>query len=168
MGSKGFSGGRCGFYVVGFQPLPVMRLAPFLFVLVLAGCSRTPTDPEADTLYGEWEGDGRQWDDGDRDREPDGTWPVRIDVGTAVTGELTATIEYPSFPCSGRLEYLGPSMEPDARPGDAVFREVITRGADVCYSGGTVLLRAERGFLLYAWATDEAPAVASARLTRTD
>jgi len=142
-----------------------MRFAlPLLAVFVLAGCSRTPETPERDSMYGAWEGEGRQWNGGDRAMEPDGRWPMRIEVIRTRSGEPAALIDYPSFPCSGRLEYLGESTEADARPGDAVFREVITRGEEVCYSGGTVLLRFDRGVLLYAWATDEAPTVASGRL----
>lgn len=143
------------------------RFLALLVVLLLAGCSRTPP-PEPETIFGSWEGEGRQWDDGDRSHAPDGTWPVRISVLEGANGDPMGLVTYPSFPCSGRLEYVGPSTEPDARPGDAVFREVITEGAGICYSGGTVLLRADAGLLLYAWATAESPTVAAARLTHAD
>ena len=142
-----------------------MRFVIFLLVgLVSAGCARTPPTPE--TIVGTWEGEGRQWDDGDRSGAPDDTWSLRIVVVEGANGEPFGTVSYPSIPCSGRLEYVGPSDEPDARPGDVIFREVITEGDDVCVSGGTVLLRAEREFLLYAWAVGSMSAVASARLTR--
>ena len=37
-----------------------------LSIFVLAGCSRTPETPERDSMYGAWEGEGRQWNGGDR------------------------------------------------------------------------------------------------------
>ena len=134
-------------------------------LLILAGCAGSPPD-EPETIYGSWSGEGRQWNDGDRSHPPDTTWPVEIEVREGPGGEPQATITYPSFPCSGVLEYEGPSTQPDALPGDAIFTERIADGESVCYSGGTVLLRATGRFLLYAWAIGSEPTEASARLTR--
>ena len=144
---------------------PLLHAAVVAFVL--AGCGGAPPEAPA-TLFGAWEGEGRQYDDGDRFGEPDGRWPLRITVTRGTSGAPEAGIEYPSFPCGGSLEYVGPSTEPDARPGDAIFRERITYGTDVCVDGGTVLLRPEPGALVFAWAIDSAPTTASARLVPAD
>ena len=143
-----------------------MRAVFALFVVfTFAGCAGAP--PEAPTLVGTWEGEAGQWDDGDRAREPDSRWPVAITLVQSASGEPNATIDYPSFPCGGRLRYVGPSTEVDARPGDVVFQEEITYGEDICFSGGTVLLRLEESSLVFAWAIDSAPTVAAGRLQRS-
>lgn len=144
-----------------------MRLFLFVLALTVIGCASSPPEAPA-TILGEWVGDGVQWDDGDRSRPPSGRWPLRIRVLETASGDLAATVEYPSFPCSGTLRYVGPSTEPDARPGDAVFLEDISIGQDICVSGGTVLLRYDGDTLVYAWAIDGSPAIASARLSRDD
>jgi hypothetical protein len=138
-------------------------LALVLLVAALAGCGGSPPEAPA-SIFGVWEGEGAQWNDGDRSREPDDRWPLRITVTRSETGVPEAGIEYPSFPCGGNLEYVGPSTEPGALPGDAVFRERITYGSDNCFTGGTVLLRPEPGALVFAWAIDSSPTTASARL----
>ena len=144
-----------------------MRLLPLLLVALLAGCAGSePAGPP--TVWGVWEGEGAQWNDGDRSHEPDVRWPLEIAVTPAASGEPTATIDYPSFPCGGTLEYVGPSREPDALPGDMVFLERITYGGDACVSGGTVLLRPDARGLVYAWAIDTSPTVATARLRHAD
>lgn len=144
-----------------------MRVALVLLSVSLSACAGSP--PEAPlSPVGEWVGEGAQWDDGDRTHAPDSQWPIRVRVLETASGELAATVEYPSFPCSGTLQYVGPSTEVDARPGDAIFRERITLGDDVCVTGGTVLLRYEGDRLIYAWAIDGSPAVAAGRLERDE
>lgn len=136
-------------------------------LLIAAGCGSSPPDAPP-TMTGSWEGEGGQWDDGNRDREPDGRWPLEITLTRSASGDLAGAIDYPSLECGGRLEYVGPSTEPDAIPGDAIFREEITYGDDVCFTGGTVLLRLDGRSLVYAWAIDSSPAVAAARLQRAE
>ncbi len=147
--------------------MPVARpLALVLALLITAGCggSRSAADAPL-TLSGTWAGEGRQWNDGDRSREPDERWLVRVTlVDDGITP--TATIEYPELGCSGTLAYVGANTAADAQPGDRIFREDITGGADQCVTGGTVLLRPSRNALIYAWAMDGRPTVAAARLER--
>ncbi len=119
-------------------------------------------------MVGTWQGEGGQWDDGDRARAPDRRWPLDITVARTVAGELRGGIDYPSFECGGLLRYVGPSTEVDALPGDLIFREEITYGSDICFTGGTVLLRLDGASLVYAWATDASSTVAAARLQRLD
>ncbi|MEL6615607.1 MAG: hypothetical protein AAFQ43_07705 [Bacteroidota bacterium] len=146
----------------------MMRHALVLAATVLLiGCGSSP--PEAPpTILGAWEGEGAQWDDGDRSQPPSGRWPLRVRVLASASGDLAATVEYPSFPCSGTLRYVGSSTEPDARPGDVIFLEDIQIGDDICVSGGTVLLRLDGDELVFAWAIDGAPTTASARLSREE
>ena len=144
-----------------------LRLLPLaLVVLVVAGCGGSRTAVEAPVgITGVWSGEGRQWNDGDRSREPDERWLVRVSVaddGVTPTG----SIEYPDLGCSGTLAYVGPNSAADAQTGDRIFREEITVGGDRCVTGGTVLLRPSRNSLLYAWAMDGRPTVAAARLER--
>lgn len=145
----------------------VSRLVALTSVLfVLAGCGGVRTAVEAPVgMTGVWAGEGRQWNDGDRSRDPDERWLVRVSVADdGVTP--TATIEYPGLGCSGTLTYVGPNAAADAQAGDRVFTEEITVGADRCVTGGTVLLRPSRSSLIYAWAMDGRPTVAAARLER--
>ncbi len=148
---------------------PSLRL---LFALLLvspfvAACGGSPpvaTDP----LVGQWAGEGRQWNDGDRTQAPDETWTVRVSVGGSMAAGYTGTIEYPALQCGGSLEYVGPNTDAGAQPGDAIFTEVISYGTERCVAGGTVMLRPSRRHLILAWAIAGRPTVAAARLERQD
>ena len=142
-----------------------MRLAFLLTatVALLAGCggSRPAT---TGSLAGTWVGEGMQWNDGDRSREPDDEFPIRI----ALTGSGTAggTVEYPELACGGALNYVGPNTGVGAQPGDMIFQESLSYGTDNCADGGTVLLRPSGRWLIYAWSIDGYAAEAAARLER--
>lgn len=138
-----------------------------VLVSPLAGCGGSRAATTTDSLAGVWEGEGRQWNDGGRSREPDEEWTIRVTLAPGATGAYDGSVDYPSLQCGGRLEYVGPNTSLDAQPGDMIFRETITYGTDRCVTGGTVMLRpsTRRGIVL-AWAIADRPTVASARLER--
>lgn len=150
-------------------PLRALRFAPLALVVLVAGCggSRGVADGNPYDLTGTWEGEGRQWNAGDRTQDPDDEWPLRVTVAGAASS-LSGAIEYPSLQCGGTLEYVGPNRDPGAQPGDAVFRERVTFGTANCADGGTVLLRRSGRDLIYAWAIDGSTTTAAARLERAD
>lgn len=93
-----------------------------------------------------WAGDGVQTD-GQR-------WSIEIALGPDL-----ARVSYPSIPCAGQLKVLFSS-------GSMVtLRETITTGADLCISGGTVVLRVEAGgSLLFDWGDADSGLTAKAIL----
>ena len=141
-----------------------MRIA-LLFTLVvsLSACGGSRQDSPTG-LTGTWSGEGRQWDDGDRTREPSATWPLRLTLNAA--GTPSGSVDYPTLGCGGTLEYVGPNRDAGAQPGDMVFLEKLTYGTESCADGGTVLLRPSGRDLIYAWAIDGFAAEAAARLER--
>lgn len=142
-----------------------MRIA-FLLTTVfalLAGCGGSRS-ASLDTLAGTWVGEGKQWNDGDRSREPDDEFPIRVSlVDSGLSG---GSVEYPALACGGSLEYVGPNTGVGAQPGDMVFQESLSYGTDNCADGGTVLLRPSGKYLIYAWSIDGYAAEAAARLER--
>lgn len=134
-----------------------------LALSLASGCAGSRGDVP-DTLAGTWVGEGRQWNDGDRTREPDDTWAVRVALGADPTAG--GSIEYPDLACGGTLAYVGPNTQMDAQPGDVIFRESLSYGTDNCADGGTVLLRPSGRTLIYAWSIDGYAAEAAARLER--
>ena len=142
-----------------------MRLAllsALLLTLAACGGSRDAVGP-AD-YSGTWTGEGRQWDDGDRTRDPSATWPLTVTLTTY--GTPSGSIDYPTLGCGGTLEYVGPNQDVGAQPGDMVFLEKLSYGTASCADGATVLLRPADGDLIYAWAIDGFAAEAAARLER--
>lgn len=122
-------------------------LAAISFAVLLSGTA------EAGEAH--WFGEGRQ-------AEADGatsTWPMALDISSDGSGRVA----YPSFACSGTLEKL------DSIDGVARYRETISKGADVCVSGGTVMLQPRGDLLVWTWTgenTDTPDMVAAAMLRR--
>lgn len=73
-------------------------------------------------LRGGWEGKGYQADS-------DSTWAMVLSFGRGAYA-----VEYPSLECAGRWRLLRVSRT------RAVFRETITKGAERCAQGGTVVV----------------------------
>ena len=140
-----------------------MRLLLCTLALALAACGGS-SDLASASYAGTWAGEGRQWDDGDRSREPSATWPLRVTLRT--DGTPSGTIDYPTLGCGGTLEYAGANAGATSQVGDMVFRETLTYGTDACATGGTVLLRPSGRDLIYAWSIDGYAAEAAARLER--
>jgi hypothetical protein len=80
-----------------------------------------------------WAGDGVQSDGPE--------WSVEITLEPD-----GARISYPSIPCSGTLDILTTAGS------QITLQETITKGAFLCITGGTVVLRVEAGgSLLFDW-----------------
>lgn len=95
-------------------------LTALLFVALVAGgvCGQT----RGGWLRGEWAGTGYQVDD-------QSTWAMVLSFRR---GSYTA--EYPSLECAGRWRLLRVSRT------RAVFREIITKGAEKCAPRGRVVI----------------------------
>lgn len=106
------------------------HLALIIALLPLAAQAETPAWWREGAV---WAGDGVQ-NDGQE-------WSLEITLGAD-----SATISYPSIPCSGTLEILSTNAA------TITLRETITKGAFFCITGGTVALRGEAGgSLLFDW-----------------
>ena len=114
-------------------------LRRFLLGLLVAGIAGSA---HAGPLQGQWSGQVHQAD-GQR-------YPV-----TLTLGDHSASVDYPSFSCGGRLVPLGRWSR------SAIYREHILRGAetpaggDGCVDGGLVRVRLQGERLVWQWTSPD-------------
>lgn len=94
--------------------------------------------------------------------DPPDEFPLTIAFTGSTVGEVVATIEYPSYDCTGELTL--DRVETDR--GRIVLLEDITVGEGVCADGGSLALYAETdGSLTFDWSSADSSLNASAALT---
>lgn len=107
-------------------------------------------------LVGTWEGQGVQ-------TSPDAAWPVTITFRGGDIGEAVASIEYPSYGCTGELTL--DRVEPER--GRIVLTENITVGEGTCVDGGSMALSLEPdGSLTFEWSSADGSSTATAQLDK--
>ena len=94
-------------------------------------------------ITGSWSGEGTET----RDQGKLSRYPVEIEITSLEEGADAGSVNYPSFPCSGRLRL-------DERRGDAyIFDEEITANKSRCELQGRVQLSRNGERLSYRWST---------------
>jgi hypothetical protein len=115
---------------------------------------------EASWGDGAWSGVGTQ-------RSPAMAYPVSLTLTRPTLdpalGVVVGTVEYPSFPCGGRLGLIA------AGEGEVHLAERLTSGLEQCTDQGRVVLaRRTDQRLFYTWALPDDPLAVTGQLLRTE
>jgi hypothetical protein len=109
---------------------------------------------------GVWSGTGTQ-------RSPESTYPVTIVLSKSVLdphlGVVIGTVEYPSFPCGGKLGLISITAD------EVALAERLTSGLDNCTSQGRVTLTKRSEWrLFYVWSQPDEYMTVTGQLLRRD
>ncbi len=116
-------------------------LAPAATTLMLAP-GLSASKPKPSPVAGKWAG---------KTKEDADVYQTKIQIKRKpVKGRRGGSVNYPSFPCGGKLIFLS------RKKNRCFFRETLTYGLDNCYDGGLVRL-SKSGRKVSFWWSDEYP-----------